>query len=167
MTQLMFACFSSQVPTARARGQAEHVGVGAQEIHGAERCVLWCARSSWTRLLLTLHEPAFWVEGDVETSGSRVQPRLRKRSDVSSFSSETKHWCILDIRSSFFRQTIPASHQLPQIMLHYGSICSVHVARLVSFESVYSVLVITHRYRLKTLLTCLYVNEYENIIGLL
>lgn len=85
----------------------------------------------------------------------------------SSFSSETKHWCILNIRSSFFRQTIPASHQLPQIMLHYGSICSVHVARLVSFKSVYSVLVITHRYRLKTLLTCLYVNEYENIIRLL
>lgn len=41
------------------------------------------------------------------------------------------------------------------------------MARLVSFKSVYSVLVITHRYRLKTLLTCLYVNEYENIIGLL
>lgn len=39
-TQLMFVLFSSQVSTAGTRRQAEHAGVGAQEIHGDEWCVI-------------------------------------------------------------------------------------------------------------------------------
>lgn len=51
MTQLMFVLFSfSQVATAGARGQAEHAGVGAQEIHGAGWCVLQRAHIS-TRIV--------------------------------------------------------------------------------------------------------------------
>lgn len=55
----LFCFFFSQVATAGARGQAEHAGVGAQEIHGAGWCVLQRAHIStrivdvsWTGLLI-------------------------------------------------------------------------------------------------------------------
>lgn len=66
--------FFSQVSTAGARGQAEHAGVGAQEIHGAGWCVLQCAHISTLYCWRLMNRP--FDSGAVR----REKPHLGTRS---------------------------------------------------------------------------------------
>lgn len=125
MTQLMFALFVfSQVSAAGARGQAEHAGAGAQEIHGAGWCVLQREHIS-TRIV------------DVSWTGLLILKQLEERNLI--YEQEAVVWgqgcwdkyCMCPL---FILSCIQSAHLQAQLRLIWGSVVWVRKMKSISYK---------------------------------